>query len=102
MIKLYVQGHGATTPLSEIIHAVTGESVSLTDCREDAKVISILNGDKITTIFGEKKLENTVLKSSVRNEKQIVGDAAKLGFYKLAGKELPWGILQASARTNLP
>ncbi len=92
-MKLYLRGHGASTPMSEIIHAVTGESVVRTDCPDDADVISIFDGEKITTIIGEKKFENDVLPSNIRNEKQAVGDAAKLGFYKLFGRILPWGII---------
>ena len=93
MIRLYVEGHGAIMPLSEIIHAVTGESVIRTDCPDDAHVISRFDGKKIFTIMGENKFENEVLPSAVRNEKQCVGDAAKLGYYKLAGGKLPWGII---------
>ena len=93
MIKLYIEGHEAVTPLSEIIHAVTGESVIRTYCPDDANVISLFDGRKITTIVGENKFENEVLPSAVRNEKQTLGDAAKLGYYKLAGGTLPWGII---------
>lgn len=93
MIRLYVEGHRAITPLTEIIHAVTGESVISVSSVDEADVISSYDGEKIITVMGDKKTVNAVLPSGVRNEKQIVGDAAKLGFYKLAGKSLPWGII---------
>ena len=101
MIKLYIEGHGAKTPMSEIIHAFTNEKVEITADRYDADVISKYDGQKITTLIkvaGEYVgAENFVKTSSLRNEKQSLGDAAKLGYYALAsktfGKTLPWGII---------
>lgn len=97
MIKIFVSGHRAGTPLSEIVHAFTNEKIELTDNRKDADVISIYDGEKIITqacgVYGE----NAVMPSKIRNEKQRIGDAAKLGYYLLAkeiyGRELPWGII---------
>ena len=97
MIKLYVKGHSAVTPLTEIIHAFTGEKVEVTDCAENADVVSIFDGETITTdAFGICN-ENAVMPSKIRNEKQRIGDAAKLGVYLIAsekiGTDLPWGTI---------
>lgn len=97
MIKLFVSGHGAITPLSEIIHAFTNDKIELTDSAENADVTSIFDGGKIVTRVGNKCGENFVMPSKIRNEKQCIGDAAKLGYYLIAreifGKELPWGTI---------
>lgn len=101
MIKLYTSGHGVTTPLAEIVHAITNDKIEFTDTPENADVISALNGGKITTVIKSSGKvfagENTVLPSKVRNEKQCLGDAVKKGYYILAGqaygRKLPWGII---------
>ncbi len=97
MIKLFVSGHGAITPLSEIIHAFTNDNIQIAENIQNADVVSILDGDKIVTHVGSITGENVVMPSKVRNEKQCVSDAAKLGYYLLARKiynrDLPWGII---------
>ena len=97
MIKLFVSGHEAITPLSEIIHAFTNEKIELTDSPENANITSIFDGGRIFTRIGDKSGESFVMPSKIRNEKQRIGDAAKLGYYLLArdiyGRDLPWGII---------
>ncbi len=101
MIKLYISGHDVLTPLSEIIHAFTNEKILPVDSADEADVISIKEDSVIKTTIklGGKTYNNElcVMQSGVRNAKQIVGDAVKLCYYKLATKiynrQLPWGII---------
>ena len=97
MIKLFVSGHEAITPLSEIIHAFTNDKIEITDSYENADVTSVFDGKKFITRAGGLSGENSVMPSELRNEKQRIGDAAKLGYYLLArelcGRDLPWGII---------
>ena len=97
MIKLFIKGHGAVTPLSEIIHAFTNEKIELTNEWENADVVSVFDGEKIFTRVKNLQDENVLLPSKIRNEKQRIGDVAKLGYYNLATKlydrQMPWGII---------
>ncbi|MFA7637350.1 MAG: coproporphyrinogen dehydrogenase HemZ, partial [Monoglobales bacterium] len=75
----------------------TNEKTVIAESAENADVISIFDGENIITEAGGLRNENAVMPSKIRNEKQRIGDAAKLGYYQLAreiyGRDLPWGII---------
>ncbi len=101
MIKLYISGHDVLTPLSEIIHAFTNEKILPVNSADEADVISIKEDSTIKTIIKHDGKtyynQQCIMQSGARNFTQIVGDAVKLCYYKLAAeiynRKLPWGII---------
>lgn len=98
-MNIYIKGHKHTTPMLEIVHAMTGEKTTLTNDISTADVISIAD-DKIvtTTIVAEgtpHTLSMELSKSDFRNAAQSNMDNVKKCYYVLAsrlyGKTLSWG-----------
>ena len=48
-MNVYIKGHKHTTPMLEIVHAMTGEKALLTDDISAADVISIADENTVTT-----------------------------------------------------
>lgn len=98
-MNIYIKGHKHTTPMLEIVHAMTGEKTSLTENIFDADVISIADENTVTTTIVKDGIKHTksmeLLKSNFRNEMQSNMDNVKKCYYLLASqlykKTLPWG-----------
>lgn len=98
-MKIYIKGHKHTTPMLEIVHAMTSEKTTITDDISEAEVISIAEDNTITTTIISEGVAYTrsmeLMKSDFRNETQSNMDNVKKCYYILASelykKTLPWG-----------
>lgn len=98
-MNVYIKGHKHTTPMLEIVHAMTGEKALLTDDISAADVISIADENTVTTTIVADGTPHTLSmelkKSDFRNEAQSNMDNVKRCYYllasKLYNKTLPWG-----------
>lgn len=98
-MNIYIKGHKHTTPMLEIVHAMTGEKAALTDDISAADVVSIADESTVTTTIIADGVPHTLSmalkKSSFRSEAQSNMDNVKKCYYilasKLYNKTLPWG-----------
>ena len=106
-MNIYIEGHNISTPLREIVHALTGEPARVCEGEPQAGdwVKSTLKkeGEDLvvtTQICRENKVWQEEYRAAPypqRTPSQQVGDAVKIGYYLLASKvygvRLPWGTL---------